>query len=151
MLSFLVLPGVVSVAVPLVITALDPFRGDGYRIGFAPLAAGFAILLWCTRDFYVVGRGTLAPWDPPTRLVTVGLYRLVRNPMYVGIILAVVGWSLAAGSVVLGVYTLVLFAAFHLRVRLYEEPRCARQFGEAWSRYAASVPRWIPRLTPWHA
>jgi len=147
--SFLVLPGVLAFGVPLLISALDPARRDGYGLGLAPLIVGFAILAWCVRDFYVAGRGTLAPWDPPVRLVTVGFYRFVRNPMYVGILIAVAGWSVAAGSPALGVYTVALFVAFHLRVLRYEEPWCAVQFGQGWQRYADSVPRWIPRLTPW--
>ena len=114
-------------------------------LGVVPLAIGVVMLLWCVRDFYVSGRGTLAPWDPPKRLVIVGLYRFTRNPMYVGISLLLAGWSLLAASPFLGSYTVVLAIAFHLRVTLYEEPRLKKQFGEEWATYAATVPRWLPR------
>jgi protein-S-isoprenylcysteine O-methyltransferase Ste14 len=77
----------------------------------------------------VSGKGTLAPWDPPKRLVVVGLYRFTRNPMYVGITLMLIGWSLLVGSSWLFGYTAILALAFHLRILLYEEPRLEKQFG----------------------
>ena len=103
------------------------------------------MLLWCVRDFYVTGKGTLAPWDPPTRLVVVGLYRFVRNPMYVGVLGVVLGWSLVAGSPLLAIYAALLAVGFHLRVVLYEEPVLQRQFGDDWTRYRAGVNRWLPK------
>jgi len=112
-----------------------------------PLGVGAVILVWCVRDFYVSGKGTLAPWDPPKRLVIVGLYRFTRNPMYVGILLLLAGWSLLAASPLLIGYTMVVAIAFHLRVVLYEEPTLLGLFGEEWTSYVASVPRWLPRLT----
>ena len=121
-------------------------RGQGFFVGIVPLAAGAAILLWCVRDFYGAGKGTLAPWDPPKHLVTVGLYRFTRNPMYVGILLWLCGWSLLAGSPLLAGYTLFMAIAFHLRVVLYEEARLKKQFGEEWVSYAAMVSQWLPRL-----
>ena len=114
--------------------------------GAVPLGIGVVMLLWCVRDFYVSGRGTLAPWDPPKRLVIVGLYRFTRNPMYVGISLLLFGWSLLAASPLLAGYTVFLALLFHLRVVLYEEPRLKRQFDEEWASYAATVPRWLLRL-----
>jgi len=115
-------------------------------LGVVPLAIGFMMLLWCVRDFYATGRGTLAPWDAPKRLVIVGLYRFTRNPMYVGILLLLGGWSLLVASPLLAGYTVILVIAFHLRVVLYEEPRLRKQFGEDWAGYAAAVPRWSPGL-----
>jgi protein-S-isoprenylcysteine O-methyltransferase Ste14 len=97
------------------------------------------------RDFYRTGKGTLAPWDPPKKLVIVGLYRFVRNPMYTGVLGCVAGWSLIAGSPVLAVYTMVLAVAFHLRVIIYEEPTLARLFGDDWAHYRATVHRWLPK------
>ena len=97
------------------------------------------------RDFLVSGRGTLAPWDPPKRLVVVGLYRFVRNPMYLSIMILLLGWSLFAGSWWLAAYAAVLAVSFHLRVVLYEEPRLEHNFGAEWTRYRTAVPRWIPR------
>jgi protein-S-isoprenylcysteine O-methyltransferase Ste14 len=115
-------------------------------IGAIPLIAGAATLLWCVRDFYVAGKGTLAPWDPPKHLVTVGLYQFTRNPMYVGILLLLIGWSLLAASWLLAGYTAFMAIAFHLRVVLYEEPRLKQQFGAEWPGYVGRVPRWLARL-----
>ncbi len=101
--------------------------------------------MWCVRDFYVVGKGTLAPWDPPKKLVTVGLYRFVRNPIYVGVFGFVAGWSLIAGSWRMAEYAGLLAVGFHLRVIFYEEPTLARLFGHEWERYRSSANRWWPK------
>jgi protein-S-isoprenylcysteine O-methyltransferase Ste14 len=149
LLAFLALPGLIALLVPPVLAMLDPWRAGTWPAGLLVLAAGAIVLIMCVRDFLVLGGGTLAPWDPPRRLVVVGLYRYNRNPMYVGVLLIVFGWSLLLRSPLLLVYGLVLVLAFHLRVLWSEEPWLARQFGERWDAYAAAVPRWLPRLTPW--
>jgi protein-S-isoprenylcysteine O-methyltransferase Ste14 len=115
------------------------------------LACGIGGLLWCVRDFYVAGKGTLAPWDPPQKLVVVGLYRFTRNPMYWSVLFVLVGWSVWFGSPVLAAYTVLAAVAFHLRVVLYEEPWLAKKHGAIWTEFAANVPRWLPRLRPWRA
>jgi len=149
-LAFLVLPGVFGFLVPWWIVAGAANRSSGRPWSGAFLVCcGAVILLWCVRDFYVAGRGTLAPWDPPRRLVVVGLYRFTRNPMYVGVLTVVLGWSVLAGSWPLAAYWCVLALGFHLRTIWYEERRLAEQFGADWQRYRAAVPRWRPRPTPW--
>ena len=102
-----------------------------------------AILFWCVIAFYREGRGTLAPWDPPRRLVRGGLYRRSRNPMYVGVTLIVWGWALAFHSTALAIYAAIVMVAFHLRVVSYEEPWLARTFPGDWPRYKAEVRRWL--------
>jgi protein-S-isoprenylcysteine O-methyltransferase Ste14 len=145
LISFLVLPGTFAGLIPAWIVSADPRRGQGLSIGAVPLAVGAVVLLWCVRDFYVSGKGTLAPWDPPKHLVIVGLYRFTRNPMYVGVLVMTAGWSLLAGSPSLAGYVVILAIAFHLRVVLFEEPRLRKQFGEEWASYSATVSRWMPR------
>jgi protein-S-isoprenylcysteine O-methyltransferase Ste14 len=146
LLAFLILPGFVAGLLPWWIVAADTRRGAGWPLlGGAVAVLGALILLWCVRDFYVAGKGTLAPWDPPRRLVVVGLYRFMRNPMYVGVLTLVLGWSLLFGSPMLAAYVVVLATAFHLRVILYEEPRLTASFGPDFERYCATVPRWLPR------
>ena len=116
--------------------------------GVAVLMAGVVLLLWCVRDFYVAGKGTLAPWAPPQQLVSVGLYRVSRNPMYIAVLLILAGWTLAFRSRGLAVYTIAMMLAFHLRVVFGEEPWLARRYGRGWERYAARVPRWLGRVGP---
>ena len=101
------------------------------------------LLLWCVRDFYVVGRGSLAPWSPPKNLVTTGLYRFTRNPMYVAVLTILCGWALYFDSRTLWTYAAIVAIAFHLRVIYGEEPWLARTHGEAWIAYRAKVPRWL--------
>jgi protein-S-isoprenylcysteine O-methyltransferase Ste14 len=149
LLSFLILPGALAGLLPWFLASADASRGDGSAAGGVVLAAGLAVVLWCVRDFYASGRGTLAPWDPPRHLVVVGLYRFMRNPMYVGVILVVAGWALLAGSRLVGLYAVILAVGFHLRVLAYEEPWLARTFGDEWTRYSAAVSRWLPRRLPW--
>jgi protein-S-isoprenylcysteine O-methyltransferase Ste14 len=141
LVAFLALPGVVAFVVPL---WLFVPRGASFdTAGFLPLGPGLVLLAWTVRDFYVVGRGTLAPWAPPEKLVVVGLYRYSRNPMYVAVILVLAGWAVGFRSRLLAVYALTLAVGFHFRVVLGEEPWLARRHGERWSRYRAHVPRWV--------
>jgi len=141
LLAFLLLPGIVAFAVPLLLGRDG--QGQFNPLGLLPLVAGVVLLLWCVRDFYVAGKGTLAPWDPPRRLVVVGLYRWTRNPMYVAVALILIGWAVGYGALWLWVYALAVVIAFHLRVVLFEEPWLGRTHGEEWVRYRARVPRWL--------
>jgi hypothetical protein len=81
-------------------------------LGLALLVVGSVALLWCVRDFYVSGKGTLAPWAPPAHLVIVGLYRYTRNPMYVAVALIFLGWAVSFGSLGLFLYTIIVAIAF---------------------------------------
>jgi pimeloyl-ACP methyl ester carboxylesterase/protein-S-isoprenylcysteine O-methyltransferase Ste14 len=138
--AFLVLPGVMAYAAPAVlawpITIARP-------AGVVLIAIGTLLLLWCVRDFYVVGKGTVAPWDPPRTLVSVGLYRFSRNPMYVAMSLTLIGWAVATASTRLWLYAFALMVAFLLRVMVSEERRLAEAHRAAWPRYRAATPRWI--------
>ena len=144
LLAFLALPGIVAIAVPAWIAAgaLQPGERP-HLVGLLPLLGGFALLVWCVRDFYVAGKGTLAPWSPPRHLVTIGLYRYSRNPMYVAVAMMLAGWALAFASSTIAIYTGFVIGAFHLRVVYGEEPWLARTHGAAWEEYAARVPRWL--------
>ena len=142
-MAFVALPGIVAFALPLGIgiSTHDPTR-------YVPLAAtvlalGTLLLLACVREFYVTGRGTLAPWSPPRHLVISGPYRWSRNPMYIGVVTILVGWWLLWDSRTLLTYTLVVACVFYVRVRVMEEPWAARHFGAEWEAYRAKVPRWI--------
>jgi protein-S-isoprenylcysteine O-methyltransferase Ste14 len=107
---------------------------------------GIAIYLWCAYDFGVAGRGTPAPVDAPKHLVVRGLYRYVRNPMYVGVLLVLVGWNMVYRTDSLLNYTIGVFVLFNLLVFLYVEPQLQRQFGDEYSEYRSRVGRWLPRV-----
>jgi protein-S-isoprenylcysteine O-methyltransferase Ste14 len=141
--AFVACPGIVGFLVPILFVGLDAFQRPFRLLGLIPLALGTVLLLWCVRDFYVVGKGTLAPWSPPRHLVAVGLYRYSRNPMYIAVNLVLLGWAIGFWSRGLLVYALAVMLAFHLRVVLAEELWLARTHGEEWERYKARVPRWL--------
>jgi protein-S-isoprenylcysteine O-methyltransferase Ste14 len=141
--AFLVLPGTVGFLLPFFLLRPEP-PDRSFRIAaIAPLTIGTFLLLWCLRDFYVAGKGTLAPWAPPRNLVIVGLYRWSRNPMYIAVSLVLLGWATAYWSRPLLMYAFFMMIVFNLRVVLFEEPWLARTHGEAWQRYRARVPRWL--------
>ena len=144
-IAFLVLPGTVGYLVPLWLAPARHGSGMLHGIGVAFVALGSFTLLWCVRDFYVAGKGTLAPWSPPKRLVIVGLYRWSRNPMYVSVLTIVFGWTLWFSSRALVLYTIGLGIAFHLRILFYEEPRLEALFDDEWLGYRRRVPRWLGR------
>ena len=107
---------------------------------------GGSMLVWCIWDFAKRGRGTLAPVDPPRQLVVQGLYRYVRNPMYVGALLALLGQAAFFKSVSLLWYAGAFFVCVHLFVVFYEEPTLARRFGSSYEQYRLTVNRWLPRI-----
>jgi protein-S-isoprenylcysteine O-methyltransferase Ste14 len=106
------------------------------------------IYVWTAFDLAWTGRGTPAPVDPPRRLVSRGLYRYVRNPMYVGVLLVIVGEALLRGSWQTIEYAAVVATMFAGLVVLLEEPLLRSQFGASYSKYCAEVPRWLPRRSP---
>ena len=141
--AFIALPGLVAYAVPIAIgtSTNHPMR---YRpLAAIPLCLGTLLLLWCVREFYNAGRGTLAPWDPPRHLVTTGPYRVSRNPMYVGVVTILLGWCILWDSRTLIIYSALFAVGFHFRVLLFEEPWAAREFGAEWHAYRARVSRWL--------
>lgn len=148
-LAFLLLPGLMAGVFPLMITQIGSGRFEATPLGWLAMLPGLAILVSAVVSFYRRGRGTLAPWDPPNRLVVQDLYRFNRNPMYVGIMLMLIGWTALAGSWWMLVYAGGLFLAFHLRIVLYEEKEMARLFPGDWPEYQRHVPRWGWRRRPW--
>lgn len=149
LLAFLILPGLAAIILPPFLAAFDPWSGEIFLPGLVLMSFGGFLLMSCVRDFYVSGTGTLAPWDPPKKLVVVGLYRYLRNPMYVSVVTLVAGWSLLYSSPLLLIYAMILAISFHIRVLKYEEPKLESLFGNDWLRYSAAVRRWIPRFRPW--
>ena len=146
----LLVPGAVGGWIPFLIAggagAVRAWTADRV-LGLMLVALGWSILLWCTFEFVQRGRGTPSPQSAPTQLVTSGLFRFVRNPMYVGVVTAIAGIALAKRSLGAAIYCTAVALAFHLRVVLYEEPRLRREFGASFDEYRRKVPRWLPRLS----
>jgi protein-S-isoprenylcysteine O-methyltransferase Ste14 len=107
---------------------------------------GSLVVLWSFWDFTFKGRGTPVPIDPPKELVVTGLYRYVRNPIYVGVLAIFLGHFLWFGYWALLIYTVLAFIGVQFFVVLYEEPTLKRKFGAAYEDYLKTVPRWIPRF-----
>ena len=148
LLFLIAAPGMVAGYIPLVLLR----RGSQVETGFLAYLAiplwliGGAILLWSFWNFLIEGRGTPAPIDPPKELVVAGFYRYVRNPMYFGVLLILIGYFLWFGFWSLLAYTALAFIATHLFVTLYEEPTLKKKFGKSYEDYLKKVPRWIPKF-----
>jgi protein-S-isoprenylcysteine O-methyltransferase Ste14 len=151
-LAFLVLaPGGVAGLVPWLITHWRPLPpGDGLGAlrwtGLILIVAGLAVVLEAFARFAWEGLGTPAPVAPTRTLVVSGFYRLVRNPMYVAVTALIFGQALLFASWGVALYGVVVAAAFHTFVHLYEEPTLRQAYGEEYAAYCAATPRWIPRF-----
>lgn len=119
--------------------------------GAAIFALGLALFAWCVWLFGRVGKGTLAPWDPPRRFVAVGPYRYVRNPMISGVAAMLAGEAVFLASIPLALWTLTFVLVNQVYFVLSEEPHLERRYGPRYRAYKAAVPRWAPRFTPWEA
>jgi protein-S-isoprenylcysteine O-methyltransferase Ste14 len=143
LLAFLALPGIVAFVVPALLADVVTHPHVVRPAGLVPFVLGCALLGWCVRAFYVAGKGTLAPWDPPRHLVIGGPYQWSRNPMYVAVVLVLAGWATMFGTRRLWVYVAAVALAFYVRVTRFEEPWLARTHGEAWRQYRNRVRRWL--------
>ena len=153
--AILPLPFIAVVVVPGVIVAGAGARRDleGAAALLVPglilFGLGLAVFVWTVRLFATTGRGTLAPWDPPERLVVAGPYRHVRHPMIMAVALMLAGETLVLGLAELAAWLGAFVLVNALYLPLVEEPRLVRRFGPAYELYMANVRRWIPRLSPW--
>lgn len=117
--------------------------------GWIALASGAGVLLHAFGRFVVEGRGTPAPVAPTRKLVIGGLYRYVRNPMYLAVTATILGQAMILGRGVLVAYAAAFLVTVVSFVRFYEEPTLTRQFGAEYDAYRRAVPGWLPRLRPW--
>ena len=143
--------GVMAGLVPYWLTGWDgPAAPLALRVvGAALLAAGLGVLALTVIRFAVEGLGTPFPAAPTENLVVGGLYRYVRNPMYLGVIAIVLGQAALLGRVVLLVYAAILWVVVASFVRFYEEPTLSERYGEQYAAYRCAVRGWWPRATPW--
>ena len=157
-------PYTVGILLPryLWLAFMPPYDGVDHGVEYCPiwcagiellspffLILGALVYLWCAWDFAAKGMGTPAPIDAPNELVINGLYRLVRNPMYLGVSLLILSQAMTYYSRPILIYFLFVFACFHLFILLYEEPHLKKVFAEQYEDYYRNVPRWIPRLKPY--
>jgi protein-S-isoprenylcysteine O-methyltransferase Ste14 len=148
--AVLLCPGVVTGAVPaLIVWSTGATIGLLGLLGLPLIALGLLLIVRTIALFAEVGRGTLAPWDPTTRLVVRGPYRYVRNPMISGVLFVLLGEAALFGSLPLLAWFALVLAVNAVYLPLVEEPGLERRFGDDYERYRAHVPRWIPRLRPW--
>lgn len=156
----ILMPVFVAGIIPALIVSLNPTTQPGVGlpapfnvvpllVGIALIGAGVFLVVSTVRLFITVGEGTLAPWDPTQKLVVVGVYRYVRNPMITGVGSILLGEAVLLGSLPL----LIWFALFALINAVYiplsEEPGLIARFQDDYRLYQRNVPRWLPRLTPW--
>jgi protein-S-isoprenylcysteine O-methyltransferase Ste14 len=153
-LFFAVAPSSVAGLVPWWITRwefrppffdLDATRAGGILL----IVAGLPVLVDSFARFALQGLGTPAPIAPTQNLVVTGLYRYVRNPIYVALVAVILGQAVLFGDQRLLGYGALIWLAFHIFVLAYEEPTLRQSYGAEYESYCANVPRWIPRLTPW--
>jgi protein-S-isoprenylcysteine O-methyltransferase Ste14 len=146
----LLLPGLFAGYVPWRFFGLSHAKvslsNPAHLLGILSIVLGAVLLGVCIVEFAQSGRGTLSPVDPPRRLVVHGLYRYVRNPMYLSVTAIVLGEGLLTGSWTLSVYWAIWFLGANLFVMGYEEPALRRRFGASYDAYAKQVGRWFPNL-----
>ena len=150
------------VVAPFTLAGLVPWWITGWRlrppflgleltrgVGAIMIIAGVPGIVDAFARFALQGLGTPAPIAPPRNLVVTGLYRYVRNPIYVALVATILGQALLMGDGRLVVYGALLWLFFHIVVVASEEPTLEQTFGEDYAAFRAAVPRWIPRITPW--
>jgi protein-S-isoprenylcysteine O-methyltransferase Ste14 len=149
--DILILPTMVTVVIPCFIDKPENLP-SGYLqfVGVVAGAAGLSLFLYTVILFKIIGRGTLAPWSPKQRLVITGPYRYCRNPMITGVFFILVGECIFFWSPALLSYLLIFFVINTIYFILVEEPGLQERFGNDYDEYKEHVPRWIPRLKPYH-
>ncbi len=142
-------PGIVAGLVPYWLLGsntrmmqVQDFRFYHYS-GLTIFVTGFIIMLHCIINFAVKGTGTLSPADPTKRLVVTGLYKYSRNPMYIGVIMILIGEAIFFQSRELWIYSGFVFIAFNIFILVHEEPRLRKVFGEEYNAYCRKVRRWL--------
>ncbi|PHQ86901.1 MAG: RemK protein [Thalassobium sp.] len=157
--TVLILPGTVLVYVPLLIHYLTggwPFGGPvggvvAWSVAVILAVPALALAATTMRLFVDQGKGTPAPWDPPTKLVVSGPYRYVRNPMLTSVMVFIIAEATVLNSLALLGWAVVFFALNTVYFISSEEPALVRRFGDTYLHYKSSVPRWVPNIRPYTA
>ena len=154
LLKSLMLPITVTILIPagiiwLPFTTTLPASMIFLFVGLSLILLGLLILARTIIAFVSVGKGTLAPWDPPKELVVGGTYCYVRNPMISGVLIIITGESLMFNSIELLYWCILFFIINTINFIFVEEPQLVKRFGNSYVEYKKNVPRWIPRFSPW--
>ena len=160
LLSILALPFTVTIIIPAIILSASKSIAIGWGlsapmnllpliVGAGVIALGLALMVMTISLFATVGKGTLAPWDPPKHLVVRGIYRHVRNPMISGVMFVLLGETILFGSILLSIWFGACALVNMIYIPLVEERGLARRFGDEYLQYQKNVPRWIPRMKAW--
>jgi protein-S-isoprenylcysteine O-methyltransferase Ste14 len=150
-LTSLILPVFVLIIIPLLIEPNIILTVHIVSIiGLMIVLIGLIAMILTIRMFVQMGEGTLAPWRPTKKFVVSGLYRYVRNPMILGVLLVLCGESIVFRSCRIAIWLVVFFIINHLYFLLSEEPGLIKRFGREYVEYKKNVRRWIPRLRPWY-
>ncbi len=145
-----ILPVTVLIIIPWFIE--DDYHLEGLRSiipGIIFICVGILVIIKTIQVFIMIGKGTLAPWDPTRNIVTVSLYGYVRNPMILGVFIVLIGESITFTSLSIAVWTIAFFIINTVYFIVSEEPGLEKRFGKEYIEYKNNVPRWIPRLKPW--
>ena len=146
LLAIVILPGSVTILVPsLLLEDAEVAPWPLAALGVVLLAIGLTFFVWTVSLFARVGRGTLAPWDPPKTLVVRGPYRHVRNPMITGVLFVLLGEAALFGSLAVLTWAATVLAINAVWFLIFEEPDLRDRFGADYDAYAARTPRWFPR------
>ena len=158
--AILALPFIVAVVLPGLLhfcniehlfPAIDKLAWLPFRIGIGMLflLAGLYLFVVTNKLFAVIGKGTLAPWDPTRKMVIAGPYRYCRNPMITAVLFIIVAEAFLLASFPILIWACIFFAMTNIYFLLSEEPELEQRFGKEYLDYKANVPRWIPRIKPW--
>ena len=150
-LASFILPILAAIVIPALIEKDIEIKNIfSFIAGFVVIIIGLIILVICNRSFILVGQGTLAPWSPTKIFVIQGLYRYTRNPMITGVLMILLGESLAILSLNILIWAVIFFIVNTFHMIFYEEPDLERKFGDQYRSYRKEVHRWIPRLSPYN-
>lgn len=146
-----VLPVTVLIIVPLCIEKNISMHGIiPLLAGILIIFAGLSVMIVTISMFIRIGKGTLAPWSPTRKLIIEGIYRHVRNPMIIGVLIVLTGEAISILSWNIFIWTLAFFVINNIYFLLLEEPLLENKFGEEYVDYKRNVPRWIPRIKPYN-
>ena len=145
-----ILPITVLIVVPLLIESRFQIDWDFFSvIGILIGLIGLSIFILTVKMFIEIGKGTLAPWSPTRKLITVSLYGYMRNPMITAVWTMLLAESLIFHSLPIFVWAILFFAINHFYFVASEEPGLRKRFGDEYAEYQKNVPRWLPRFKPW--